>query len=504
MKKTHLIILFLFLTSAIIITAAVITYKALTVPKSKKYVVETIEANSKDYIKVGIISDAQLPQVEKHLYGWDYSTVMNGADHLIKALKYYKSQNVDMIVFNGDMVNATGDYAAYSAYNKILDYVYGEDRAEAPHIIYPMGNHEFYGGNQEHNFYKSTGLPLNTRTIVNGYSFISISNSKLEKGDEELAESNDTLADGTYNEKRIEFLKEQLAAANTEDPNKPIFVFIHMPISNIVNGGHWATPQYEEIYSILKEYPQAVVFTGHSHYCMSDERAIMQKDFTVINTGTTSYFDFDWLDNEDENEANDFPADISQKNLVFQSQGLLDKKDYMVNPQLIGIYKLEDVPDRNNVNNGYLMYVDTQSNSFTLKKVNLNTGIEFGEKFTMRSFDKSSFTRTAEKLGSGVTPTFGGTEISAKSTSDGAVVSFDCACQNVPIKYYIYEIENEIGQKTYVRFFGKNYILGNDIMYTEQNKIRGLEKGKYFLHVYAVNSFNKVSDEYLTTEFTVK
>ena len=250
MKKTHLIILSLFLTSAIIITATVITYKALTVPKSKKYVVETIEANSKGYIKVGIISDAQLPQEEKNLYGWDYATVMNGADHLIKALKYYKSQNVDMIVFNGDMVNATGDYAAYSAYNKILDYVYGEDRAEAPHIIYPMGNHEFYGGNQEHNFYKSTGLPLNTRTIVNGYSFISISNSKLEKGDEELAESNDTLADGTYNEKRIEFLKEQLAAANTEDPNKPIFVFIHMPISNIVNGGHWATPQYEEIYSI--------------------------------------------------------------------------------------------------------------------------------------------------------------------------------------------------------------------------------------------------------------
>jgi hypothetical protein len=72
----------------------------------------------------------------------------------------------------------------------------------------------------------------------------------------------------------------------------------------------------------------------------------------------------------------------------------------MVNPQLIGIYKPEDVPDRNNVNNGYLMYVDTQSNSFTLKKVNLNTGIEFGEEFIMRSFEKSSFTRTAEKLGS--------------------------------------------------------------------------------------------------------
>lgn len=66
------------------------------------------------------------------------------------------------------------------------------------------------------------------------------------------------------------------------------------------------------------------------------------------------------------------------------------------------------------------------------------------------------------------------------------------------------KLEMKSVKKTYVRFFGKNYILGNDIMYTEQNKIRGLEKGKYFLHVYAVNSFNKVSDEYLTTEFTVK
>ena len=504
MKKTHLIILSLFLTSAIIITAAVITYKALTVPKSKEYVVETIETNSKGYIKVGIISDAQLPQVEKHLYGWDYSTVMNGGDHLIRALKYYQSQNVDLLIFNGDIVNATGDYAAYSAYNKILDYVYGEDRINMPHIIYPMGNHEFYGGNQEHNFYKSTGLPLNTRTIVNGYSFISISNSKLEKGDEELAESNGTLADGTYNQERINFLKNQLEVAEKEAPDKPIFVFLHMPISDIVNGGHWATPQYEKIYNILKEYPQAVVFTSHSHYCLSDERAIMQKEFTVVNTGTTSYFDFDWFDNEDDNESNNYPKDISQKDLVFQGKGVLDNKDYMVNPQLIGIYKPEDVPDRNNVNNGYLMYVDTQSNSFTLKKVNLNTGIEFGEEFTMSSFEKSSFTRTAEKLGKGIAPTFGNAEISAESTSNGVVVNFDCANQNVPIKYYIYEIEDEGGTKTYVRFFGNNYILGSNVMYTEQNKIRGLDKGKYLLRVYAVNSFNKISDECLSTEFTVK
>lgn len=106
---------------------------------------------------------------------------MNGAEHLIKALKYFKSQDVDLLILNGDIVNSTGDYASYSAYNKVLDYVYGEERTNAPHIIYPMGNHEFYGANQEHEFYKATGLPLNTRTVINGYSFISISNSKLQR-----------------------------------------------------------------------------------------------------------------------------------------------------------------------------------------------------------------------------------------------------------------------------------------------------------------------------------
>mgnify|MGYP006987340668 CR=1 FL=1 len=69
---------------------------------------------------------------------------------------------------------------------------------------------------------------------------------KLEKGDEELAESNDTLADGTYNEKRIEFFKKNNLLLQIQKIQTSLFLFfIHMPISNIVNGGHWATPQYE-------------------------------------------------------------------------------------------------------------------------------------------------------------------------------------------------------------------------------------------------------------------
>ena len=48
---------------------------------------------------------------------------------------------------------------------------------------------------------------------------------------------------------------------------------------------------------------------------------LCKKDFTVINTGTTSYFDFDWFDNEDENEANDFPAEYFTKKSCLSKSG---------------------------------------------------------------------------------------------------------------------------------------------------------------------------------------
>ena len=116
MKKNYIIIsISVILLIAIVL--GILVYNAVTVPENKKYVVETVKAKSEDVVKVGIISDIQLPQEEKHLYGWDYSTVMNGAEHLIKALKYFKSQDVDLLILYGDIVNSTGDYAGYSAYN---------------------------------------------------------------------------------------------------------------------------------------------------------------------------------------------------------------------------------------------------------------------------------------------------------------------------------------------------------------------------------------------------
>lgn len=43
----------------------------------------------------------------------------------------------------------------------------------------------------------------------------------------------------------------------------------------------------------MKEYPQVISFSGHTHYPLDDPRIIHQKDFTSIGTSTGAYL---WLD----------------------------------------------------------------------------------------------------------------------------------------------------------------------------------------------------------------
>lgn len=40
---------------------------------------------------------------------------------------------------------------------------------------------------------------------------------------------------------------------------------------------------------ILSKYPQAVVFSGHSHFPLGDPRSIHQNIYTSVNDGSTTY-----------------------------------------------------------------------------------------------------------------------------------------------------------------------------------------------------------------------
>ncbi|MGM7722993.1 chitobiase/beta-hexosaminidase C-terminal domain-containing protein [Metabacillus sp. Hm71] len=89
------------------------------------------------------------------------------------------------------------------------------------------------------------------------------------------------------------WLKNRLAEITSDPKNrhKPIFVNVHQPISNTVMDGQQASNPNLNI--DLKDYPQVITLSGHSHLNLNDDRSIYQKDFTSLNLGSMSYIESD-------------------------------------------------------------------------------------------------------------------------------------------------------------------------------------------------------------------
>lgn len=77
---------------------------------------------------------------------------------------------------------------------------------------------------------------------------------------------------------------------STKDDGKYVFIITHAMITDTCYGSllgpDWAT---EDLTPILSKYPNAVVFGGHLHFPIQDERSIMQKDFTSVGCGSVRY-----------------------------------------------------------------------------------------------------------------------------------------------------------------------------------------------------------------------
>ena len=87
-------------------------------------------------------------------------------------------------------------------------------------------------------------------------------------------------------DEEVAWLREKLA--EDADPTKPIFVYCHEPIRNTVAGstdaGHWwGIENGEEVGKILAAYPQAIFFTGHTHWEFASLDEIYYADERMCN-----------------------------------------------------------------------------------------------------------------------------------------------------------------------------------------------------------------------------
>ena len=232
-------------------------------------------------LKIGVIGDTQLISLSTN--NKDY---IQYTKNFKKALEILKEKKINVLIIDGDNTNC-GYKEAYDNFLTQLNSVYGDIKNEnVPILILIMGNHDYWNLNGEQNstknneerqklFEEKTKEKPYSHKIINGYHFInwSCDNGTLEN----------PYTDFSWFEKQIELAK--------SNDNKPIFVTTHFPPKNTVYGSkEWGADNLNEYF---KKYPQIINFSGHSHFSLIDERSIYQKDYTAIQTQSISYIELE-------------------------------------------------------------------------------------------------------------------------------------------------------------------------------------------------------------------
>ena len=185
---------------------------------------------------------------------------------------------LDAVLICGDLTN-DGTKTEFDRFWAAVD---GAKRADTRFLGVVAKNHDGYEMSRQEmrGYYESlTGNQADFHVVIGGYHFIGISASPKDAVH--------------YDTAQLSWLRTQLDAAVAEDPAKPVFVMHHEHNRGTVYGSSlydgWGVTYFK---NILKDYPQVVDFSGHSHYPLNDPRSVWQGAYTAIGTGAIYYSEF--------------------------------------------------------------------------------------------------------------------------------------------------------------------------------------------------------------------
>ncbi len=224
---------------------------------------------------------------------------VNILHNTLETIKKYAKNGIDAVLFNGDQTQDGTKEQAQQFASIVKEHF---DVTKVP-IIVTHGNHDVYwsGCMTRAEFVDAYGSDMylfdkdmtsiykgNRHVEINGYHFISVDI-------ETYMPNYNTLSDET--EKWLRNTLDRIVAA---DPDAYIFVSSHSPakdtvygsMSDDINGtGDWGASV--ELDNVLKNYPQVILFAGHTHYGINLETNINQSTYTQINSGSASDIEFD-------------------------------------------------------------------------------------------------------------------------------------------------------------------------------------------------------------------
>ncbi len=354
-------------------------------------------------------------------------------------------KNFDALCVAGDMTDGGRDFE-YDAFNKVIK----ENLREETRLLICTGNHEYIAyrdidaSQGARMFEKKIQPQQDTHAVLNGYHFILCSYSE----------------DGRTFKDKLPWLDSEIKSAVGQSGERPVFIFQHpAPQFTVYGSVAWGD---RDITKVLRKYPQAVDFSGHSHYPVNDPRSISQNKYTALGCGTLSYFETD-LDGF----AGNFPYDTKQA-----AQFYIVEADASGNLKILSY----DLIAGRFFNNAYYLSALSPGNY------------------------EYSFSKMKKRASKPVFPPE--TEISARSDAGGeTVLTFTGAKDNFCAESYKVSVFRGIIPVKSASFSGKYmYLLEKD---RYELKLGRLKSGKYTVYVKAMNPYAKTSKEIKYT-FTAK
>lgn len=218
-------------------------------------------------LRVGVISDSQLtPFIHRRPTTFE--------SNLTAAFRTLKEADCGLIIFAGDICNRASK-VGYETYKRVFNNVFCDDK---PVIQSIMGNHDYYARLRPRAlFEQALGQSPFTHYVVGGYHFIGASpdSCSMSRG---------------YARTRA-FIERELAAAEADGTDRPVFVTVHnAPRGTVYGSDRWGD---DSLAGVFDSHPRAVVFSGHTHYSLLDDRSFWQGGFTVFNTQSVSYVEME-------------------------------------------------------------------------------------------------------------------------------------------------------------------------------------------------------------------
>ena len=266
--------------------------------------------SGKPNLKFGVVSDIHITKVgaDEKMEAWGNNLTFK------HTLEWFRDQGVDAVMIVGDMAD-NGMVEQMQAVAQAWFAVFPEDKApdgRRVEKLFVMGNHDYhgylYGDHAKKRYEKEAKDKMDyaawckehvLRTdmagwwkkifhedysrfyqkTIKGYNFLGAhwdDGTGMETGG----------GHNTFGVELSAFLNEK---GSTLDPKLPFFYFQH-PHPKDTCYGSWAWGHDNgTVTKALSAFPNAIAFSGHSHYSLTDERSIWQGAFTSVGTSSLRY-----------------------------------------------------------------------------------------------------------------------------------------------------------------------------------------------------------------------